>query len=83
MTFDNDLELAEHAAICKKLGADIYFAYLYASLERGLNENTNGLIRKYFPKGTDFNAVTDQQIRFVMDRLNDRPRKTSGCYSPN
>ena len=83
ITFDNGLEFAEHTKIAQKLGADIYFAHPYASWERGTNENTNGLIRQYFPKGTDFNKVTDQQVKFVMDRLNNRPRKTRGCCSPN
>lgn len=83
ITFDNGLEFAEHTKIAKKLGADIYFAHPYASWERGINENTNGLIRQYFPKGTDFNKVTDQQVKFVMDRLNNRPRKTRDCRSPN
>ena len=83
ITFDNGLEFAEHAKIGKKLGAEVYFAHPYASWERGINENTNGLIRQYFPKGTDFSTVTDQHIRFVMDRLNNRPRKTRGCSSPN
>ncbi|MCX7545127.1 transposase, partial [Marinicella gelatinilytica] len=50
---------------------------------RGINENTNGLIRQYFPKGTDFNQVTDEQIEHVMDCLNNRPRKTRGGKSPN
>ena len=83
ITFDNGLEFAEHEAIAEGLGADIYFAHPYASWERGINENTNGLIRQYFPKGTDFNDVTDDQIQAVMDRLNNRPRKTRGCRSPN
>jgi len=83
ITFDNGLEFAEHTKIGKKLDADIYFAHPYASWERGINENTNGLIRQYFPKGTDFNKVTEQQIKFVMERLNNRPRKTRGCCSPN
>ena len=83
ITFDNGLEFADHATIAKGLGADIYFAHPYASWERGINENTNGLIRQYFPKGTDFNQVTDEQVQWVMDRLNNRPRKTRGCKSPN
>jgi IS30 family transposase len=83
ITFDNGLEFAHHAEIGKGLGAEIYFAHPYASWERGTNENTNGLIRQYFPKGTDFNQVTDEQIKQVMDRLNNRPRKTRGCRSPN
>ena len=83
ITFDNGLEFADHATIAEGLGADIYFAHPYASWERGINENTNGLIRQYFPKGTDFNQVTDEQVQWVMNRLNNRPRKTRGCKSPN
>lgn len=83
ITFDNGLEFSHHAEIGEGLGADIYFAHPYASWERGTNENTNGLIRQYFPKGTDFNQVTDEQIKQVMERLNNRPRKTRGCRSPN
>lgn len=83
ITFDNGLEFAAHETIAKGLNADIYFAHPYASWERGINENTNGLVRQYFPKGTDFNKVTDKQIKHVMDRLNNRPRKTRGCRSPN
>ncbi|WP_027708542.1 IS30 family transposase, partial [Zooshikella ganghwensis] len=65
------------------LEADIYFANPYASWERGTNENTNGLIRQYFPKDTDFNKVSDEDIQFVMDRLNERPRATRNFKSPN
>ena len=83
ITFDNGLEFAEHEAISKGLGASVYFAHPYASWERAINENTNGLIRQYFPKGTDFTKVTDEQVQFVMDRLNNRPRETRGGCSPN
>ena len=83
ITFDNGLEFAEHETIADRLGADIYFAHPYASWERGINENTNGLIRQYFPKGTDFNDVTDEQVKAVMEKLNNRPRKTRGGRSPN
>lgn len=83
ITFDNGLEFAEHEKISQGLRADIYFVHPHASWERGINENTNGLIRQYFPKGTDFNLVTDEEVQFVMDRLNSRPRKTRGCRSPN
>lgn len=83
ITFDNGLEFANHDKISKGLDADIYFAHPYASWERGINENTNGLIRQYFPKGTDFSQVSDEEIQFVMDRLNNRPRKTRGGRSPN
>lgn len=83
ITLDNGLEFAEHEKIAKALAADIYFAHPYASWERGINENTNGLIRQYFPKGTDFNKVTDEEIKHVMDRLNNRPRASRGGRSPN
>ena len=83
ITFDNGLEFSAHESIAKELEADIYFAHPYASWERGANENTNGLIRQYFPKGTDFNKVTDEEIQFVMDRLNARPRATRGFSTPN
>lgn len=83
ITFDNGLEFSEHEKIAHALDADIYFAHPYASWERGINENTNGLIRQYFPKGTDFNLVSDEAIHYVMDRLNNRPRKTRDCRSPN
>jgi IS30 family transposase len=83
ITFDNGLEFANHGVIAKGLEADIYFAHPYASWERGINENTNGLIRQYFPKGTDFSKVSDADIQHAMNRLNNRPRKTRGGKSPN
>ncbi len=83
ITFDNGREFSEHRAIAKGLGADVYFAHPYASWERGINENTNGLIRQYFPKGTDFHQVIDEEVKAVMTQLNNRPRKTRGCKSPN
>ena len=83
ITLDNGLEFAGHEVIAQGLGADIYFAHPYASWERGTNENTHGLIRQYFPKETDFNQVSDEQIKQVMERLNNRPRKTRGGRSPN
>lgn len=83
ITFDNGLEFARHEKIAAALDADIYFANPYCSWERGANENVNGLIRQYFPKGTDFNDVTDVEIEAVMERLNNRPRETRGFKSPN
>ena len=82
ITFDNGKEFAEHKTISKQLNADVYFAHPYSSWERGANENTNGLIRQYFPKGTDFNTVTEQDIKFVMGRLNTRSRKTRDYKAP-
>ena len=83
ITVDNGKEFSAHQTIAKNLKADIYFAHPYSSWERGINENTNGLIRQYFPKGTDFNTITDDQIQAVMNKLNNRPRKTRGFKTPN
>ncbi|MCU7879301.1 MAG: IS30 family transposase [Candidatus Thiodiazotropha sp. (ex Lucinoma aequizonata)] len=83
ITLDNGLEFSDHDIIAQGLDADIYFAHPYCSWERGINENTNGLIQQYFPKGNDFNKVSDEQIEQVMDRLNNRPRRTRGGRSPN
>lgn len=83
ITVDNGREFAEHQVIAEQLQAKVYFADPYSSWQRGINENTNGLIRQYFPKGTDFNEVTASQIRKVMRRLNYRPRKTRGYKTPH
>ena len=83
ITSDNGKEFAAHQEIARAVGADFYFAHPYASWERGVNENSNGLVRQYFPKGSDFSAVTQAEIDFVMTRLNHRPRKTLGYQTPN
>ena len=83
ITSDNGKEFAGHEEIGKKLQADFYFAHPYASWERGTNENTNGLIRQYFPKSRDFTTITQQEINEVMKRLNNRPRKRLGYLTPN
>ncbi len=75
ITADNGKEFAHHQTIGQGLGVDVYFAKPYHSWERGANENTNGLIRQYFPKGTSFESVTDKDIEYVQNRLNNRPRK--------
>jgi IS30 family transposase len=62
-TYDNGKEFALHKLLAEILEADAYFAHPYHSWERGLNENTNGLIRQYFPKGTDFAKVTSAQVK--------------------
>jgi IS30 family transposase len=62
---------------------DIYFAHPYSPWERGTNENTNGLIRRYFPKKTDFNDITEQQLKNVQEKLNNRPRKVLNYKTPN
>jgi len=83
LTLDNGKEFAYHEELAKHLGADIYFAHPYSSYERGLNENSNGLIRQYFPKGSDFTNITEDQIKMVEDKLNNRPRKCLGFLTPN
>ncbi len=83
ITSDNGREFARHQEIAAQLKADFYFAHPYSSWERGLNENTNGLVRQYFPKKSDFSKITDKQIRKVVERLNHRPRKTLGYKTPH
>jgi len=83
ITVDNGKEFCEHELIASGLQARIYFAHPYASWERGLNENTNGLIRQYFPKKYEFSKISDQDLQQVEDRLNNRPRKTLGYRTPN
>jgi len=83
LTADNGREFSWHQKIAKALNAKFYFAHPFASWERGLNENTNGLIRQYFPKKHDFKTITQQQIKRVMDKLNNRPRKCLGIKTPN
>ena len=83
ITVDNGKEFCDHELIAAALQARIYFAHPYASWERGLNENTNGLVRQYFPKKYDFSRISDQDLQQVEDRLNNRPRKTLGYRTPN
>jgi IS30 family transposase len=83
ITSDNGREFAHHEEIARGLQAKFYFAHPYSSWERGLNENSNGLVRQYFPKRHDFSTITDAEIRQVMERLNNRPRKTLGFRTPN
>jgi len=81
MTYDNGIEMANHKWLTNNTGIDIYFAHPYSSWERGTNENTNGLIRRFFPKGTDFNSITIKQLKDAEYSLNNRPRKVLG-YKP-
>lgn len=82
ITSDNGKEFAYHKKISNRLKTEVYFAHPYHSWERGLNENTNGLIRQYFPKSISFETITDDHIQMVMNRLNNRPRKTLGFKTP-
>ena len=82
MTYDNGMEMANHKWLTEHTGMDIYFAHPYSPWERGTNENTNGLIRRYFPKKTDFNNITEQQLKHAQNRLNNRPRKVLKYKTP-
>jgi IS30 family transposase len=82
ITYDNGREFADHESMASDLDARIYFAHPYASWERGLNENTNGLIRQYFPKHLDLTAITQDDVEQAMEKLNHRPRKTLGFRTP-
>ena len=83
ITSDNGFEFRRHGSIAKTLDADFFFADPYSSWQRGTNENTNGLVRQYFPKRTNFAEVTDEAIRDVADSLNNRPRKVLNFRTPN
>jgi len=83
LTFDNGSEFVEHEKIGRALDAKTYFAHPYASWERPINENTNGLIRQFFPKKTDFREVTWHQVNSAIENLNNRPRKTRDYLTPN
>jgi IS30 family transposase len=82
ITIDNGKEFALHQLIAKVLSTEVYFAHPYSSWERGTNENTNGLIRQYFPKNRNLTTVTSQEELMVMDRLNLRPRKSLDFMTP-
>ena len=82
LTYDNGREFSDHEGMASDLEAQVYFAHPYASWERGVNENTNGLIRQYFPKRRELIAVIKSEIEHAMDRLNHRPRKSLGFRTP-
>ena len=82
ITYDNGREFADHEGMARDLETQIYFAHPYASWERGLNENTNGLIRQYFPKHRDLTTVTHAETVYAMNKLNHRPRKSLGFRTP-
>jgi transposase, IS30 family len=83
ITVDNGKEFVLHEQITAALQARLYFTHPYAAWERGLNENTNGLIRQYFPKKYDFARITNADVQRVAELLNNRPRKTLGYRTPN
>lgn len=82
ITSDNGKEFSLHENISKSLDTNFYFCDPYSSWQRGLNENTNGLIRRYIPKKTDFDTISDKEIVMIQNKLNNRPRKTLGYSTP-
>jgi len=82
LTMDNGAEFAKHVTFGKKLQADTFFARPYSAWQRGLNEHTNGLVRQYFPKSTDFTTVSADDVQKVEELLNNRPRAVLGFRTP-
>lgn len=83
LTYDQGKEMSEHQQFTIDTGMQVFFAHPGSPWERGTNENTNGLIRQYFPKGTDFSEVSEEEIKKVQRKLNDRPRKALNFYKPD
>lgn len=83
ITADNGREFGNHENIANRLDAQFFFAHPYSSWERGANENSNGLVRQFFPKGTDFRTITQKDLKRVERRLNNRPRKCLEMKTPN
>ena len=83
ITTDNGKEFAYHKSITEALDLKFYFANPYASWEIGLNENTNGLLRQYFPKKMSFINLSVEQVQEAVHKLNNRPRKTLGYRTPS
>ena len=82
MTYDRGTEMAEHKYFTKKTGVPVYFADPHAPWQRGSCENTNMLIRGFFPRGMDFRDIPNEKIKQVQDWLNERPRQTLGWKTP-
>lgn len=82
LTYDNGTEMAQHKLFTKNTKVKVYFAQPYSPWQRPTNENTNGLLRQYFPKGTDLSKFTKRQLQFVQDEMNERPRRALNYKSP-
>lgn len=82
LTYDNGTEMAQHKLFTKNTKVQVYFTHPYSPWERPTNENTNGLLRDYFPKGTDLSTITKKRLKQVQNELNERPRKVLDYYTP-
>ncbi|RZK03551.1 MAG: IS30 family transposase [Flavobacterium sp.] len=82
LTYDNGTEMAQHKLFTKNTKIQVYFTHPYSPWERPTNENSNGLVRDYFPAGTDFSLVTKKRLKYVQDELNERPRKVLDYETP-
>jgi IS30 family transposase len=83
LTVDNGKEFSQFKELEAKAGLKVYFADPYAAWQRGTNENTNGLLRFYFPKGTDFLSTTEEELHFIIEKVNHRPRKCLNYQTPH
>ena len=83
LTLDNGKEFTQFKELERKTGLKVYFADPYSAWQRGTNENTNGLLRQYFPKGSDLSILTHTEVQRVEDKLNSRPRKILGYKTPS
>ena len=82
LTYDRGKEMADHAKFTISTGMKVFFCDPHSPWQRGTNENTNGLIRKFFPKGTDFTGMKADRLEWVQEALNERPRETLGYKTP-
>jgi len=82
MTYDQGKEMSDHKRLSLETGVKVYFADPHSPWQRGINENTNGLLRQYFPKGTDLSEFTQEDLDAVAWQLNTRPRKSMGWKCP-
>ena len=83
LTVDNGKEFSQFKELKTKTGLEVYFADPYATWQRGTNENTNGLLRQYFPMGTDFRNISEKDIAIVVKKINNRPRKCLNYQTPH